>query len=682
MGEESLKSASTQPGAVFLSYASQDAEAAQRICEALRAAGIEVWFDQSELRGGDVWDQSIRKQIRSCALFIPVISRHTHERREGYFRLEWKLAVDRSNLISATQAFLVPVVVDDTREDDEEVPERIRDVHWTRLPGGETPPEFVERMRRLLSLHWAPTPLPSSPAQASAPAAPATGARTDTRSRQGSILAIAAVAALALGYFGIDRWVLPKRAVSGAGSKSVAVLPLKNESGDPNQQYFTDGISEDLITALSQVPGLRVIGRTSSFHFRDSNEDSKSIGEKLGVAHLIEGSVRRAGNTVRVSAELINAADGTTQWSDRYDRSYGDLFALQDEITRAVATALKAKLLAGGSGEAQSDRPPSGKLEAYTALLQGRFYAQRSNEAGFRKAIDQFSSAAQLDPDYALAWSELARALDGLAENYMGGSAAQQTYAKAQAAAERALALAPDLAAPHVAQGYLLQRVGFDSRGARTEFERAVQLAPEDLEAKFALGNQLASVGEVERAVELTRQVLITDPMNSRRLNWLAIYLIALGRLDEAEHAARKAIELSPDSDSYAATLTEIAVQRGDARAAATTAERSPPGSWRTIALAWAYQIGPDRAAADAALKTLIDEQGDESAFQVAEVYALRNEADKTFEWLEHAWTTRDPGITGLLHDPWIARYRSDPRFAAFCKNVGLPTPAEVRGQT
>src|SRR5215471_2224475 len=151
MGAESAEPARTPTGAVFLSYASQDAEAARKICEALRSAGVEVWFDQSELRGGDVWDQTIRKQIRACALFIPVISRHTHERKEGYFRLEWKLAVDRSNLISATQAFLLPVVIDDTPEDDEEVPEKIRDIHWTRLPGGETPTAFVERVQRLLS---------------------------------------------------------------------------------------------------------------------------------------------------------------------------------------------------------------------------------------------------------------------------------------------------------------------------------------------------------------------------------------------------------------------------------------------------------------------------------------------------------------------------------------------------
>src|SRR5215471_19700150 len=166
MGEGSPKPASAPTGAVFLSYASQDAEAAARICTALRSAGIEVWFDQSELRGGDAWDQKIRKQIKTCALFIPVISHATHDRREGYFRLEWKLAVDRSHLMDAELAFLLPVVIDDTRDDDERVPDRFREVQWTRLPGGETPPAFVQRVQRLV----APQPTTSHPASTAAPA--------------------------------------------------------------------------------------------------------------------------------------------------------------------------------------------------------------------------------------------------------------------------------------------------------------------------------------------------------------------------------------------------------------------------------------------------------------------------------------------------------------------------------
>jgi TolB-like protein/Tfp pilus assembly protein PilF len=660
--------------AVFLSYASQDSEAAQKICEALRAAGIEVWFDQSELRGGDVWDQMIRKQLKACALFIPVISRHTHERREGYFRLEWKLAEDRSNLMSATRAFLVPVVIDDTREDDEEVPEKIRDVHWTRLPGGETPPAFVQRVRRLLSSEAAFSPEPAR-AAGSAVERVAPAPRASFRRRTIVYGSIAAAVLVVLGYFGLERSRGAKPPAQG--NASIAVLPLANESGEASQQYFSDGISEDLITALSQFPGLKVIGRTSSFQFRDLKEDSRSIGAKLGVARLLEGSVRRSGDMVRVSAELIDTADGSTQWSERYDRPYKDLFALQDEITRAVATALRTKLLPGEPAEAQSERPPGGSLEAYNALLQGRFYDARDTEGDTRKAIESYTRATQLDPRYALAWSGLSRAWTGLAGD-LEVAPAREAYAKAREAADRALALSPDLVAAHVARGDILQLADFDWHGAEAEFRRALVLAPHDSGAKFKLGNQLATLVEVEEAIELTRQALATEPLRANWYAWLSSYLSGLNRLDEAERAIRRAIELQPAAASYHQTLTIIEVQRGDAQAALAAAQQEPPGNWQDIALAIARQIGDDRSAADAALRTLIDKYAGVSAYQIAEVYALRNDAKSTFEWLDRAWTNRDAGLTSLLYDPFILRYKDDPRFAAFCRKVGLPVPGEA----
>jgi TolB-like protein len=373
MGAETPNQVDTAVGAVFLSYASQDADAARRICDALRAAGVEVWFDQSELRGGDAWDQAIRRQIKTCALFIPVISRHTHDRDEGYFRLEWKLAVDRSHLISANRAFLLPVVVDDMRDDDENVPDRFREVQWTRLSAGETPSTFVKRVQRLLSPGAGTPATPSAPTTgAMSGAVPATSGRASQlwRTRRVLLLVMATIVAGSLGYMVFERLVRSKPGVQATTANSIAVLPLANESGDASQTYFSDGLSEDLITTLSQFPGLKVIGRTSSFQFRDSKDDSKSIGAKLGVAHLLEGSVRHAGDVVRVSVELIDTADGSTQWSERYDRPYKDLFALQDDITQAVAGALKAHLVPSENASAQSDRPPSGNMEAYNAVLK------------------------------------------------------------------------------------------------------------------------------------------------------------------------------------------------------------------------------------------------------------------------------------------------------------------------
>jgi TolB-like protein/Tfp pilus assembly protein PilF len=670
----------TEPSrAVFLSYASQDAEAARRICDALRAVGTEVWFDKSELRGGDAWDQSIRKQIKNCALFIPIISRHTHERTEGYFRLEWKLAVDRSHLIAATKAFLLPVVIDDTPEDDELVPDRFRELQWTRLVAGETPQAFVERVQRLLSGELPPMQeRAGSTGGAAASTVQAPREAIGRRRRSGVLYgAIAAAALLALGYLGFERFNGAKSSAPSAAS--IAVLPLTNESGDASEQYFTDGISEDLITALSQLPGLKVIGRSSAFKFRDSKEDTRSIGSTLGVAHLLEGTVRKSGDMIRVSAQLIDAADGSTQWSQRYDRPYKDLFALQDEITHAVAEALKTKLLPGGHAAQQSDRPPGGSLEAYNAMLQARFYALRGSEASVRKAIEFDEQAIALDPIYALAWSNLAINWNGLAVSYLSGAAAQEAQTKARAAADRALVLAPDLAQAHLARGNVLQWADFDFRGAEAEYRRALELAPDEGRTKATLGAMMATLGELEQAVELSRQALSTDPLRSGWYESLAGYLLALNRLDEAEKAIRRAIELQPAAAAtYHEYLTTIEIQRGNAQAALAEAQKVSPGIRQDVALALARQIGPDRSAADAALKTLIEKYAADAAYQIADTYALRQDLQATFKWLDRAWSNRDAGITQLLHDPFILKFKDDPRFAAFCRKVGLPVPGEA----
>ncbi|HEY3783766.1 MAG TPA: TIR domain-containing protein [Steroidobacteraceae bacterium] len=276
--------------AVFLSYASQDAEAARKICEALRAAGIEVWFDQSELRGGDAWDQSIRKQIKTCALFLPVISHNTHDRREGYFRLEWKLAVDRCHLMDAGMTFLLPIVIDDTAEEDERVPERFREVQWTRLPSGITPPAFVERVRHLLAGEFVQDP-PRSASAGVRVLAPSTSPNAGLASphSKAALTVMIAVVVLALGYLVASRLVLSKRTTEVAAAPgvrsvpalaaapiavfkppphSIAVLPFVNLSGDKEQEYFSDGLTEELLDSLAEINELQVTARTSAFSSR------------------------------------------------------------------------------------------------------------------------------------------------------------------------------------------------------------------------------------------------------------------------------------------------------------------------------------------------------------------------------------------------------------------------------
>ncbi|MGH8283119.1 MAG: tetratricopeptide repeat protein [Gammaproteobacteria bacterium] len=474
----------------------------------------------------------------------------------------------------------------------------------------------------------------------------------------------------------------PKSAITAAPSaatvipaKSIAVLPFVNESGDKGQQYFSDGLSEDLITALSQFAGLKVISRDSSFQFRNSDDSSQVIGKKLGVAHLLEGSVQRSGDEIRINAELVNAADGTTLWSEHYDRTYKDLFALQDAITKAVAGVLKAKLLTETSSTAvaQSDRPPSGNLAEYNAYLQGQFYYQRGSEADAYKAITQFTAATQLDPHYAAAYAAMSNTWTLLAGYFLSGADKPGAYAEARAAAKTALQLNPDLAAAHGAYAAVLVNADLDWDGAQAELRRALELAPGSTLAKFDLSTRLATRGHPESAIKLVRQALVGNPLQAFWIVWLASYQAALGRLDEAEATAHRAVALQPQAAFTYRELTAIEVLRGDPAAALAAARNTPPGRNKDIAIAWALQIGPDRTAADAALEDLIEKHASDSAYQIAEVYALRKDPDNMFKWLDRAWANRDDGIQYLLYDPFILRYKSDPRFAAFCKKVGLP---------
>jgi len=293
--------------------------------------------------------------------------------------------------------------------------------------------------------------------------------------------------------------------------KSVAVLPFANESGNKDEQFFSDGLSDDLINALSQFAGLKVISRNSAFQFRDSKDSSAEIGKLLDVAHLLEGSVQRSENEVRITATLVNAADGSVLWSQRYDKPYKDLFALQDAITQSVADALKAKLLTAPGAVVQTDRPPSGNLDAYTAYLRGITDYARADEMGVRQAIVAYQQAVAIDPGYAAAWAALSRAWTNLGGGFLGGTAQQQAFTQARRAGDKTLQLAPDLAAAHSARSYLAY-VESDWNEAQSEIQRALQLAPNDGYAKYLYGAVLATLGQCRRATDLVQEALVTNP--------------------------------------------------------------------------------------------------------------------------------------------------------------------------
>jgi TolB-like protein len=332
--------------AIFLSYASQDAAAAQRICDALRAAGLEVWFDQNELRGGDAWDQRIRRQIKTCRLFVPVISAHTQARREGYFRLEWHLAEERSRLFAKGTPFLVPIVVDATPDRDALVPEAFFAVQWTRLPGAEVPPTFVERIQELMAgeIGVPPPNLPTAPgATESAPPFSRTPAPTRSRRRGPALVAAAVVVLAAAGAF----FALRPRGGSTAADtpRALAVLPFASLNDDRRNQVFIDGIHEDILTDLANLANLTVIARTSVLQYRETAKPATQIATELGVSYLVEGSVQREVGKLHVTARLVNARTGELLWAKRYTRDLTDLvMTLQAELAGEIATALKTAL--------------------------------------------------------------------------------------------------------------------------------------------------------------------------------------------------------------------------------------------------------------------------------------------------------------------------------------------------
>ncbi len=490
----------------------------------------------------------------------------------------------------------------------------------------------------------------------------------------GSIAALVLMAILAAsgGYYFTQR---PKLAANP--EQSIAVLPMVNSTGDPANEYFSDGISEEFISTLSRIRNLKVIGRSSSFQFKGKTENSKTIGEKLGVYYLLEGSVRKSAGRVRIAVALVKAGDGANVWSETYDRELKDIFAVQSEIAAAVAKELRVALLGDNGQTTQlttTATPSNQNVEAYNAFLQGAFYYNRRTAEDYRKAIAFYEEAIRLDPRYALAYAKLSIAAGNLALNFgdAGSKEVEEAIVKARASAKRALELDPNLADAHGAQAVILHRFDFDFAAAEAEYRRAVELAPQNAAAAGNLATIVSTLGRLDEAVALSQRSLELEPLIGGIRHNLAIDLTALGRYDEAEATLRKEIELQPQSAANYLSMTVIQILRGNSGAAVELAKKETDPFWQTYALALAQFAHGDQVEADALLKKLIDDNADDSGSQIATVYALRKDPEKMFEWLEHAWATHDAGATELFNVPFLRAYMNDPRFIAFAQKVGV----------
>jgi TolB-like protein len=456
-------------------------------------------------------------------------------------------------------------------------------------------------------------------------------------------------------------------AAASLPQKSIAVLPLLNESGDPKDEYFSDGLSEELIAALAQISGLKVIGRSSSFRFKDRKEEPKTIGEKLGVSTLLDGTVRKQGDQVRIVAELVNAADGIQLWTRTFDRELKDIFAVQEEIAQAVAESLKVTLL--GSDSAQRSGPNN--VEAHNAYLQGHFHFQRRNLEDYRKAVGYFDQAIRLDPNYALAYAERSEAW-----TFIGDLTGQHepAWVNARSDAEKAVAIAPDLAEAHAALGFVRFLVDWKFTEGLNELKRAKELSPSNPTANDVLARLIVYLGRIDEAERQARQAVELDPLSVIAQNNLARVLFYAGKLDEADAAARKSAELQPAAAATHRWQALMAAQRDDGETALREAQLEPDEGYRRFELAVAQYVLGDRQAADAALADLIASGRDQLAYQIAQVYAVRGEKDKAFEWLQISFDNHDTGTLSVLVDPLLRGLRADPRYKNLLVKLGLPT--------
>ncbi len=455
-----------------------------------------------------------------------------------------------------------------------------------------------------------------------------------------------------------------RAAMAAEPAASIAVLPFVNMSEDPSNEYFSDGLAEELLNALARNRDLRVAARTSSFFFKGKDTKFSDIGRELHVGTILEGSVREDGDQVRITAQLINVTDGFHLWSQSYDRELTDIFAIQEEIAGAVASALQVTLL----GEAAGSSPVEVDPEAYTAYLKGRYFSLRQSEESGRKAIAYYKEALALAPDYAPAWAGLASA-HGWQANW-GYVPVDEGYAAAKAAVKRALALDDSLAAAYVALGRIEWSFEWNWAAADAAFQRALELEPGSAAVVLGAAGLAAALGRLDEAIALDRRAVGLDPLNVSAHRVHGTHAMYAGRLDEATAALRRALELQPEAEVIHQLLGLVYLEKSRPEAALAEMERETRG--RAFGLALAHHARKRPEESDESLAEFIQTFQDVAAYQIAGVYAFRGEVDKAFEWLDRAYAQRDTGMPLLKNDPIFRNLQGDPRWPAFLEKMGL----------
>ena len=462
-------------------------------------------------------------------------------------------------------------------------------------------------------------------------------------------------------------------------SPSIAVLPFVN-LGDEENEYFADGLAEELLNVLAKIRGLRVASRTSAFFFKGKDVDLPTVAQKLNVGAVLEGSVRRSGQRVRITAQLIDAASDVHLWSEIYDRTLDDIFAVQSDIANAVVSELRVALLGdrpatGTSGDViaevqAAERGRSHDPEAYRLYLQGRFYVLRITEADVARGVGFYRQALDRDPTFAIAWAGLARAYHAQAGR--GWRPVAEGMEQARAAAQTALELEPELPEGHIALGWVLADYDWDWKSAKTEMDRALALAPGDGDVHRASASLAMQFGRLEEAIALARRAVALDPLSKPAHVVLGDCFMRAGLLDDAIASLQLALDLAPNAGITHYILSCARLLQGRADDALDEAEREAIPYLRLLCVALAQHTRGDAVASNSALRRLIDEGGSAVSFQIAAAHAWRGEVDAAFAWLERAYRERDPGLGESVAYPLLRALHGDPRWPALMRKMGF----------
>jgi TolB-like protein len=658
----------------FLSYASHDAPLANSIVETLEKHGLRCWIAPRDVTPGSHYADHIMSAISRARVLVLVLSdsalasKHVGkevERASSKGRPIIALRTDAAPLTPAFEYFL-------------------SESQWIDVGAGGVAAAAAKLVDAVRS--HADSAVSAGPVAAPV----AAGHLEAPRLTRWVLSAVAVVLAVAFGYLVVDKFWLSKHAVTAQpvaaltpatapaappiSEKSIAVLPFVDMSEKKDQEYFSDGLSEELIDHLAHNADLKVIARTSSFAFKGKNEDMRSIAKKLGVANLLEGSVRKAGSGLRITVQLIRASDGVHLWSETYDRKLNDIFKVQDEISTTVAKALNVALNTTNAVEAQAAANGTINIQAYNQLLNGNYLFWRGDKGDNDKAVEHFQQALKLEPHYALAWAKLARVYAW--QGYSGELPPAEAKVKGLDAVQRALEIDPNCAEAYFARGNILRLIVGDWTRANSAYERAVALDPHGQVGDDARGNILLSKGYMSGRfgdyLDWAHQRLERNPLDTETIGDVAGVQQTVGHLDESAATYQKLLELNP---AYATGWQQYGLAlllMGKNSEALAAVEKESDEASKLGALACVNWAIGRRAESDSALAALERGFADRNAYMIAAAHAYRGEADAGFAWLDRAYQQMKGSLEGLKTDPLFYKLRGDPRFSALLREAKL----------